>query len=92
MEVSALSMTKNLSLIGPFLEECSVIAVEAAMAVAPILAIFLICDFTCIKLKMRKLGKVCSGLFVQLDRSHLVSNRRQRRISQRRKLYWTLLG
>ncbi|MDY3010056.1 MAG: DUF1538 domain-containing protein [Clostridiales Family XIII bacterium] len=53
---------EDLSLIGPFLEECSVIAVEAAMAVAPILAIFLICNFTCIKLKMRKLGKVCSGL------------------------------
>lgn len=59
----AVAHDEGLSLLAPFLEECPVIAAEAAMAVAPILAIFLVCNFACMKLETRKVGKICAGLF-----------------------------
>ena len=47
----------------PFVQEFPHIAWESALAVFPILAVFLICNIAAIKVKGRNLKRICIGLF-----------------------------
>ncbi len=50
------------SLLLPFIREFPHVAAESALAVFPILAIFLICNIAAIKVKGRSLKRICIGL------------------------------
>lgn len=50
------------SLLLPFVREFPHVAAESALAVFPILAIFLICNIAAIKVKGRSLKRICIGL------------------------------
>lgn len=52
----------GVSLLAPFLHEFPRIAAEAALAVFPILVIFLICNAASIRLGRRSLKRICMGL------------------------------
>lgn len=48
--------------LAPFLNEITVLALESAMAVLPIMLIFLICNFISIRVEAGELGRICTGL------------------------------
>ena len=50
------------SVLAPFLNEITVLALESAMAVLPIMLIFLICNFISIRVEAGELGRICTGL------------------------------
>lgn len=53
---------ENAAVLLPFLREFPHIAGEAAMAIFPILAVFLVCNVISIKVKGRALKRICVGL------------------------------
>lgn len=54
---------ENPAILLPFVQEFPHIAWESALAVFPILAVFLICNIASIKVKGRNLKRICIGLF-----------------------------
>ncbi|MDO4544851.1 MAG: DUF1538 domain-containing protein [Bacillota bacterium] len=51
------------SLLHPFIEEFPILAMESALAVCPILVIFLVCNFFIFKKERKQLKRICMGLF-----------------------------